>query len=57
MANEYSGNIEWKQKTLIRPSGDVFCKRGVDQVLDFKKSISDTVFNAERFLMVQKVHQ
>ncbi len=56
MANEYSGNIEWKQKTLIRPSGDVFCKR-VDQVLDFKKSISDTVFNAERFLVVQKVHQ
>lgn len=56
-ANENSGKIKWKQKTLIRPSGDVFSKRGVDQVLDFKKSITDTVFKAERFLVVQKVHQ
>ncbi len=51
-ANKNSGKIKWKRKTLIRPSGDVFSKRGGDQVLDFKKSITDTVFNAERFLVV-----
>lgn len=56
-ANENSGKIKWKQKTLIRPSGDVFSKRGVDQVLDLKKSITDTVFKAERFLVVQIMHK